>query len=265
VTLAIERSGRGPTLVLLHGVGHFARAWRPVGALLAARFDVVAVDIPGFGATPPLAGGILPTIPALTDALRAGLAQLGITRPHVAGNSMGGAIALELALSGDAASVTAFSPAGFWNAAELRYCQASLAALAYTPTAAQPAVIAAARTGLGRRLLFAQLIAHPARLPADEAEATLANAWDSPGFRSTLGAFTGYRLDPAHPPEVPVTVAWGNADRLLVTRLQAPRAERRLPAAQHVRLGTGHLPYTDDPSATAATIELTVARAAPAA
>ena len=51
------------------------------------------------------------------------------------------------------------------------------------------------------------------------------------------------------PPEIPVTVAWGNRDRILPFR-QAARAAQRLPQARHVTLdGCGHAPMSDDPEA----------------
>ncbi|HET9074082.1 MAG TPA: alpha/beta fold hydrolase [Solirubrobacteraceae bacterium] len=258
--LAAERSGHGAPLVLLHGVGHFGRAWRPVVALLSREFDVIALDLPGFGASAPLPDGTTPTVPALAEAVTADLRARGIEHAHVAGNSMGGALALELALSGVAASTTAFSPAGFWTDAERRYCQLSLGLLINIPGPARPGVLAAVRTAAGRRVLLAQLSAHPERLPAEEAVATLENAWASPSFAATLAAFSGYELRPDHAPTVPVTVAWGATDRLLIPR-QADRARERLPEATHVRIGTGHVPFTDDPEAVAATIWATVARA----
>ena len=258
--LAAERTGTGPPLVLLHGVGHFGRAWRPVVELLSAEFDVIALDLPGFGASAPLPDGVTPTVPALAEAVSADLAARGVEHAHVAGNSMGGAIALELALSGVAASATAFSPAGFWTDAERRYCQLSLALLLNIPGPVRPGVLAAARTAAGRRVLLAQFLAHPERLPGEEAVATLENAWASPSFAATLAAFSGYELAPDHDPTVPVTVAWGAGDRLLIPR-QADRAAERLPTGTHVRIGTGHLPFSDDPQAVAATIRGTVARA----
>ena len=48
-TLNFRRSGTGPTLVLLHGLGSSLRVWDPVVASLAEHFDVLAVDLPGFG------------------------------------------------------------------------------------------------------------------------------------------------------------------------------------------------------------------------
>lgn len=258
--LAVERRGSGPPLLLLHGVGHFSRAWRPVIEPLSAHFSVLAVDLPGFGASPPLPAGQRPTVPRLAVALREQLSRWGIERPHVAGNSMGGALAIELALSGDAASATAFSPAGFWTPAQRRFCQLSLALLLHMPPASRPGLIAAARTAVGRRLLFAQFAREPAKVPAAEAVAMLENAWASPAFAETLAAFDSYELTPEHQPEVPVTVAWGARDRLLIPR-QAARAAERLPAARHVMIGTGHLPFFDDPPAVVATIHATVGRA----
>jgi pimeloyl-ACP methyl ester carboxylesterase len=250
-----HREGAGPTLVLLHGIGHHWQAWRPVIDLLAGEFEILACDSPGFGRSSPLAAGIEPTIPAYADAFEWFFAELGLERPHVAGNSMGGAIALELARRRTARSVTAFSPAGFWTPLERRFCQLSLSALASTPRALRPAVVALARTRAGRTALFAQTFGYPERLPAEEAVATLTDAWDAPAFGGALAAFRHYRFsEPEQLRRTPVTIAWGNRDRLLPYALQAPRARRMLPWATHVTLGAGHVPFYDDPAAVAAVI-----------
>jgi pimeloyl-ACP methyl ester carboxylesterase len=258
VSINHHREGQGPTLVLLHGVGHHWQAWRPVIDLLAGEFDVIACDSPGFGHSAPLPSGITPSIPAYVDAFEWFFAELGVQRPHVAGNSMGGAIALELARRRAISSATAFSPAGFWNTAELRFCQASLSALAGVPAAARPAVEALARRRAGRIALFSQTFGYPARLPADEAVATLRDAWASPALSGALAAFDEYRFEaPEALRSTPVTIAWGEKDRLLPYRLQAPRAKAILPWATHLTLGAGHVPFYDDPPAVAAAIRLT--------
>jgi pimeloyl-ACP methyl ester carboxylesterase len=250
-----HREGTGPTLVLLHGIGHHWQAWRPVIDMLAGEFEILACDSPGFGRSPGLAPGIEPTIPAYADAFEWFFAELGLERPHVAGNSMGGAIALELARRRTARSVSAFSPAGFWTPLERRFCQLSLSALASTPRALRPAVLALARTRAGRAALFAQTFGYPERLPAEEAVATLTDAWDAPAFSGALAAFSHYRFsEPEQLRRTPVTIAWGNRDRLLPYALQAPRARRMLPWATHVTLGAGHVPFYDDPAAVAAVI-----------
>jgi pimeloyl-ACP methyl ester carboxylesterase len=255
VSINHNREGSGPPLVLLHGVGHHWQAWRPVIDLLIGEFDVIACDSPGFGRSAPLPPGIAPTIPAYVDAFEWFFVELGIERPHVAGNSMGGAIALELTRRRAVRSACAFSPAGFWTPMERRFCQLSLGALAAVPVAARPALTALARTPMGRRALFAQNYGYPARLPAEEAVSTLEDAWAAPALSGALDAFSEYTFgEPEELQSVPLTVAWGKHDRLLPYRRQAPRARAMMPWATHVTLGTGHVPFSDDPAAVAAVI-----------
>jgi len=259
ISINHHREGSGQPLVLLHGVGHHWQAWRPVIPLLAEDLDVLACDTPGFGSSAPLPAGIEPTITAYADAFEWFFAELGIERPHVAGNSMGGAVALELARRRAVRSATAFSPAGFWTAAERRFCQLSLGLLGGVPSSLRPLLLGLARTRAGRVALFSQTFGFPSRLPAEEAVATLADAWAAPALKRTLEAFSGYRFrDPEALRNVPVTIAWGNRDRLLPYRLQAPRARRMLPQATHVTLGAGHVPFYDDPEAAAAVIRARV-------
>lgn len=255
-----HREGEGPPLVLLHGVGHHWQAWRPVIDLLAGEFDVIACDSPGFGRSAPLASSIEPTIPAYADAFEWFFAELGLERPHVAGNSMGGAIALELARRRAISSASAFSPAGFWNAPERRFCQLSLGLLGGVPNAIRPGIEALARTRPGRVALFSQNFGYPARMPAEEAVATLRDAWAAPALAGALKAFDEYRFTaPEQLQSTPVTIAWGVRDKLLPYRLQAPRARALMPWARHVALGAGHVPFYDDPAACAEVIRTTVA------
>ena len=111
-TLHHVRDGSGPPLVLLSGIGMDGSAWRPVLDRLTPERDVWAVDLPGFGGSAAIADGPC-GIDALADSAEAFLAASGLERPHVAGNSLGGVVALELARRGVVASATALSPAGF--------------------------------------------------------------------------------------------------------------------------------------------------------
>jgi pimeloyl-ACP methyl ester carboxylesterase len=264
MTMNFHREGSGPPLVLLHGVGHHWQAWRPVIDRLAETFDVIACDSPGFGRSDPLPPDVDPTVPAYVDALAGWFGELGLQRPHVAGNSMGGAIALELATRDAVASATALSPAGFWTPAEYLWCRwTALGVVANLPAPLHRAVVRLAGTRPGRFALLAQLFGHPSRVPLDEAAATLRDALRAPAFRAALAGFGRYAYEPAGTgPTVPVTVAWGNHDWLLPYRLQAPRARRMLPDARHVTLGAGHVPYFDDPDAVAAVIRSTAQAAA---
>ncbi len=255
LSINLHREGEGPPLVLLHGVGHHWQAWTPVIGRLSRDFDVIACDLPGFGRSAPLAPGIEPTIPAYADAFEWFFAELGLERPHVAGSSMGGAIALELARERAVATVTAFSPAGFWTPAERRFCQQSLMVTARTPPRLRPAIERMARSRSGRGALFWQLMGYPARIPAQAAIDALRSAWAAPAFVDALRAFDSYTFAAGQELRgTPVTIAWGSRDRLLPYRLQAPRARTSLPWATHVTIGGGHLPFYDDPAAVAEVI-----------
>jgi pimeloyl-ACP methyl ester carboxylesterase len=250
-----HREGTGPPLVLLHGIGLRWQIFQPVIGALAQEFEVIACDSPGFGQSAPLAPGIEPSIPAYAEAFEQFFAAQGIERPHVAGNSMGGAIALELARRGAVRSATALSPAGFWTPAERRFCQLSLEPLVRTPRAARPAFERIARSTAGRRALFWQIFGSPERIPGEVAVATLLDAWTAPAFARALAAFADYTFAAAEQlAGTPVTVAWGMHDRLLIYARQAPRARALLPEARHLTLGVGHVPFYDDPPVVVATI-----------
>src|SRR5205807_4889455 len=95
--LAYEATGSGEPILLLHGLGGRRRVWYQVAPILARRHRVIAVDLPGFGESPPFADPDAPVIPAQADAIERLLDELGIGSAHIVGNSLGGWLALELA------------------------------------------------------------------------------------------------------------------------------------------------------------------------
>src|ERR1700761_1548896 len=121
-----RRSGTGEPLLLVHGIGSRWQMWEPVMERLAQDYDVIAVDLPGFGASPMPPPGTPPGIDSQVALVSEFLGQLGVERPHVAGNSMGGLLALEMATRGLARSATALSPAGFASRGEMAYGRVSL-------------------------------------------------------------------------------------------------------------------------------------------
>src|SRR4051794_36676393 len=98
--LAHDRTGAGPPLLLLHGLGSCKEMWRPVVPLLAGERDVIAPDLPGFGESPRGPG----TVDGLADAVVAFADELGLDGWHVAGNSLGGGVALAVGARGRARS-----------------------------------------------------------------------------------------------------------------------------------------------------------------
>jgi pimeloyl-ACP methyl ester carboxylesterase len=244
--LAHDRSGAGSPLVLLHGIGSRRQIWEPVTGALAAEHDVIAVDLPGFAASPPLPPGLRADIPTLTDLVAAFAEGLGLRDWHVAGNSMGGAIALELAARGAVRSATAFSPAGFWTERERAFCQVSLAGSLRIGRALRPVLPTLVASAAGRILLFGQTFGRPRQMTPRECAETIDALVAATAFDDALAAFTGYRAPTEHG-AVPVTIAWGSRDRLLLPR-EGRRAHRLMPRARYVELrGCGHVPFGDDP------------------
>ena len=98
-----------PPLVLLHGVTNSARIWDDVVPLLDETFELLVPTAAGHRGGPPDPGGL--TIARLVDDVETLLDDHGLHQAHLAGNSMGGWMALELARRGRALSVCALSPA----------------------------------------------------------------------------------------------------------------------------------------------------------
>jgi pimeloyl-ACP methyl ester carboxylesterase len=240
------RRGAGPPLVLLHGIGDHWGSWVPVLDRVAGHREVVALDLPGFGASPPPAEGEW-TVEALARVVARWLAAQGLERPHLAGNSLGAAIALELGRLGAARSVTGLSPVGFQRGAERAYAYASLRGMSALARHARPALLAFERSPPGRTVAGLQVFGRPWAVPPEALEHTTASIRLSRGFDATLPHAIAWSWI-AGDLDVPVTIAWGTCDRLLLP-VQALRARRLMPRARHRWLpGCGHIPMWDDPA-----------------
>ncbi|MER6715077.1 alpha/beta fold hydrolase [Streptomyces sp. NPDC006129] len=248
VSLSYTREGSGEPLLLLHGIGHHRQVWDPVLPALAAERDVIAVDLPGCGESPALPDGMAHDLPTMNAVLAALCEALELDRPHVAGNSLGGLLALDLARARLVRSVTALSPAGFWNAAERRYAFAVLMTMRQIAQRMPlPVVERLARPALGRTLLTSTIYARPGRRSPEAVIAETLALARAQGFSETLrsGRTVQFTDDIVG---TPVTVAWGNRDRLLIPR-QGVRAKGVIPRARLVKLpGCGHVPMNDDPA-----------------
>ena len=240
-------SGHEP-LLLIHGLGGTRSVWEPVVPLLAAEREVHVLELPGFGAEPPLPEEVEPTAANLAAALHARCEQLGIERPHVAGNSLGAWVGLEMGRAGWARSVTCLSPAGLWRAplgprkGDTRKWARRL----------RPVVVAALRVPALRRRMAATFTAHPERVPAPAARQLVLGWIDASGYDGANRAMRTHIFDPdGYPEDVPVTIAWGEHDHLV----GPPKPERR-PAGAHflVLPGVGHTPMYDDPQLVARTL-----------
>ena len=222
--------------MLLHPLGANRHVWRPVLPLLTPHRDCVTPDLPGFGDSPPLTGATDPA--ALARAVVELLDTLRLGRPHVAGNSLGGWVALELALAGHAATVTAIAPAGLWR--EPLAPEPEIARL--LSRMVKPIMPTLTRSARGRRLLLQNSMAHPERVPrADALELVRAYA-DGPGYTAVNRAMRAGTFGPLDRLHVPVTLVWPELDRV-VTRVDGTPPNVRVITLK----GCGHVPMWDDP------------------
>jgi pimeloyl-ACP methyl ester carboxylesterase len=250
--LAVHRAGSGEPLLLIHANGMSRAAWAPVLPLLEAHHDVIAIDLPGHGESGPLAPHLAPAPPGFARAFAALLDRLGIERAHVAGNSLGGWTALELAKLGRARSVCALGPAGLWETGPIK----PMFRLALSYLLARRWWRLAPRV-MGRRSLRALFlrypIGRPERLPAPVASEIAADLAHAKGFLPTLVATHSASFRGGREIDVPVTVVFGRLDRVVPSA-----ARRRDLLPRHTRWVEpsllGHVPMWDDPQTVAALI-----------
>jgi pimeloyl-ACP methyl ester carboxylesterase len=241
-----HRGGSGEPLVLIHGIGHTWRGWKPMLPQLERRFDVLAVDLPGFGHSDPLPAGVDSTPEALADAVERELLGAGFDSAHLAGNSLGGWVALELARRGRARTVTAISPAGLQHGREKQWGANVLRGMRWLARSARPPE-AALRNPVTRSLLAGPSVARPWRYDPDLLiEATEIFA-DNPGFEATLPHTFHGQPRGLTTLDTPVLLLWGTLDVILLPR-QGRRFERLIPGAELRYIGgAGHVPMTDVP------------------
>jgi pimeloyl-ACP methyl ester carboxylesterase len=246
-TLVRHRAGAGEPLVLLHGVGESAVGWRPIQEALSREYDVIALDLPGFGGSSPLPVQIEPTAAALADAVECDMAELGVADFHVAGYSLGARVALELATRGRVRSAVAIAPDGLGTPPERIYQAMALMSGRSLATLLAPIATQLTATGPGRALFFGMERSRPWRLTADDARHLLLNFANAPAYEETVGAAmhdVPVRLDRI---DCPVLIMQGTADPLVP--MQSPRFLAFVPHAQLRWLpGLSHVPISDDPA-----------------
>jgi pimeloyl-ACP methyl ester carboxylesterase len=252
--LAFTRCGTGPPLVLLHGIGSARQAWDPVLAALAERFEVLAIDLPGFGESPVLPAGIEPLPAVLAARVAALLDELGMVNPHVAGNSLGGWVALELAGIRPVASLALLSPAGLWRGRTPRYNRISLRLTRWFARHATGPLCRLMRYRLARCLVLGQTHGQPSRIAPEYARMAVRAMGTCPGFDATMKATEPRCYMSGRPIEAAVTVGFGSRDFLLLPR-QSRHLDELPPGTRVETLpGCGHVPMADNPGAVVALI-----------
>lgn len=247
------RGGSGEPLLLIHGFTSFWETWEPMFPALTAQFDVLAPTLLGHAGRPPVPDGV-DLITALADDLEAQMDAAGFESAHIAGNSLGGWLSMELLRRGRARSVVALSPAGGWRTSSDTKRTARLFRFAVRMARlTRPIARFVMRFGFMRRLGMAPFALRANQLTMPE----IVGAMD--GMLSVdverFIALTDDRLEPYPDQGVPTLIAWSESDKTIPSprysdlwREVAPFAEFRLLP------GVGHVPMIDNPPLVSATI-----------
>lgn len=248
MTLHHVRRGTGNPLLLVHGLGAGLRSWDPIIDRLAQEREVIAVDLPGFGQTPPLQGEV--SIATLTDALADFIDEQGLDGVSTAGQSMGARIVLELARRGVGGDTVALDPGGFWSDRERAVFGATLRASVALVKVLRSRLPTLLGSRVGRSLLLAQLSPRPWALSRETVLPDVQGLVDSPSVDAALRALVkGPKQQGAPAGTAPgrITIGWGRRDLVTLPR-QADRATELFPDAElHWFEKCGHFPQWDAP------------------
>ncbi len=246
---ALYRAGSGEPVLLLHGFTGAWHHWRPLLGGLAARYEVTAPTLAGHDGGPPF-----PDVPmsfaGACDSLESHLDELGVGDAHVVGNSLGGALALELAKRGRARSVVALAPAGGWSdgdgeALRLARFFARQVRGARIGARAVPTIMSRPRS---RRLAMRDAMRHGERMTPTEAVDLVRSSARCAVSEAAIDALRADNLALGDLDRIscPVLLASPQFDRILPAERHAPRFRREIPGVQWRTLADcGHVPMWD--------------------
>jgi pimeloyl-ACP methyl ester carboxylesterase len=247
-------SGAGPSVVMLHGIGRSLEDWSDQHELLQDRFRVYSVDLAGFGGSEPLTQPS--TLPALASFVEGFLDAADVADPvHLVGNSLGGAVAMQVAVQAPhrVASLVLVDSAGFGREVALTLRLLAIRPLA--PLLLRPSQLGARQ--VERSLFHDPALATDARIDnayrlAQRPHAARVLLESARGLGTLRGVRPEWRqrlLEAVAELEIPILVVWGSNDRILPAK-HLHAAAARLPQAQtHLFEDTGHMPQIERASA----------------
>ena len=245
----ILRAGLGAPLLLFHGITCSAHVWSAVVPRLAREHEVIVPTALGHrgGAR----SSVRPVrIAHVVDDAERTLDRLGIARAHLAGNSMGGWVALELARRGRALSVCALSPAGAWR--ENHSVGDKLRNIVTLTRVTRPLLSLFAHSATFRRLAMRDNATYGDRIARAE---LLRLVDDLLGCEAASDLLKTNEALSELDVDCPTTIAWSENDRIFPIDEYLPIARQRVPRARFVVLkDVGHVPMLDNPELVADTI-----------
>jgi len=246
--------GAGRNLLLIHGLGGSRESWNTIIGPLSAVRTVIAIDLPGHGASP--AERDSGTFDGLVGSVERFITDRGYDGIDVVGSSMGARIVLELARRGRVGNAVALDPGGFWRGWERTFFKVTIGASGRLLRAIRPVLPMLSKNAASRTALLAQLSARPWALDPDVVATELASISTTPTFDALVRDLASGppQAGPAADPARRIVIGWGRHDRLCLPR-QAARAKAAFPSAElHWFEASGHFPMWDQPDETVAVI-----------
>jgi pimeloyl-ACP methyl ester carboxylesterase len=264
VGLAFDVYGEGPPLVLIHGLGTNRGVWRDSAPKIARERRAIAIDLPGFGGSPPAGDGF--DLYGVAAALGEQLPDLAGCRYDLLGHSLGGAVALLIARErpADVRRLILNAPAGFRPRSE---------SLARAVGAAAP-ILLRVRRSVGERLVASRTarrallwgaLSDASRLSPDRARSMLTASRRTRRLpEATVAAMTADLATELSALETPLGLIWGDRDSLM--HGATTDAIRRLCPGAPVEVvpGAGHVAQVERPRLFAGAVDRVLARLAPA-
>jgi pimeloyl-ACP methyl ester carboxylesterase len=248
----VDLGSGGPTVLLLHGLGGNWTVWLENLPALAARHRVIAIDLPGFGHSPPASDGI--SIPGYARTVERFCQELGLEAVVLVGSSLGGWVAAELTLRIPALvqALVLVDAAGIVPTVTERW-----KALALMESAALTAPLAprfrravASRPKL-RTMALRYTVDRPAALAADLVYMALPAVPDpgfGPAFVAARRSWSDAWCDRLTEIECPTLIVWGARDSLLPLRQGREYARLLRNSRLLVIEEAGHLPMLEQPT-----------------
>ena len=242
--------GEGPPLVFVHGLSGAWQNWLEQIPHFARTHRVVAVDLPGFGASPMPPWEI--SIPAYGRFLRDFCERLEIEHCALVGNSMGGFIATEVAI----AEADRVDRLGLVSAAGITWARARrepATMLARVGRAAAPLAVKYQLSGIRRPRLrhrsFRGVFHDPNALRRELLWENVVPALQSPGYFDAMTTLVGYDIrDRLEEIEDPTLIVWGRNDRVVPVPAALSYRKRIGDNAElHIFDGCGHVPQMERP------------------
>ncbi len=251
ISKALYRAGEGEPVVLLHGFTATWHCWKPLLADLVPRYEVIAPTLAGHDGGPAWDPATPMNMEGSTDSLEKHLDELGIDTAHFVGNSMGGALAIQLAKRGRARSVVAISPGGGWSpdgpeAARISKFFKRQVGLTRASAKRIPTLVQRPRT---RKLALRDVMRHGELVAPDDAMQLALGSLGCTVVDDVLRILddnTAHLVD-LDKVSAPTLLAWAENDRILPKESCSWALRRGIPGAEYRILPrTGHVPMWDD-------------------